>query len=80
MLARAQEARVLQVLRDCPSGTIRAYCLEHLAATGKIPPAQVADLSKATARRSTAASATQTDTDDLPAEGHAENLSRHGTR
>jgi hypothetical protein len=44
MLSRAQEARVLEVLRDCPSGPIRTYCLEHLAAAGKIPSAHAADL------------------------------------
>ena len=44
MLSRAQEARVLEVLGDCPSGTQRTYCLEHLAAAVKIPPAHTADL------------------------------------
>jgi hypothetical protein len=28
----------------CPSGTIRTYCLGHLAAAVKIPPAHAADL------------------------------------
>jgi hypothetical protein len=44
MLSRAQEARVLEVLGDCPSGTLRTYCLDCLAAAVKIPPAHAADL------------------------------------
>ena len=44
MLLRAQGVRVLEVLRDSPSGTIRTYCLEHLAAAVKIAPAHAADL------------------------------------
>ena len=44
MLSRVQQARVLEVLRDCPSDAIRTYCLEHLAAAGKIPSAHAADL------------------------------------
>jgi len=44
MLSRAQEARVLDVLRDCPSDSIRTYCVEHLAAAVKIPPAHVVSL------------------------------------
>jgi hypothetical protein len=44
MLSRAQEARVLEVLRDSPSDTIRTYCLEHLAAAVKILPTHAADL------------------------------------
>jgi len=44
MLSRAQGVRVLEVLRDSPSGTIRTYCLEHLAAAVKIAPAHAADL------------------------------------
>jgi hypothetical protein len=42
MLSRAQEARVRDVL--APPGTIRTYCLEHLAAVVKIPPGHRADL------------------------------------
>ena len=44
MLSRAQEARVLEVLGDCPSGTLRTYCLDCLAAAVKIPPAHAANL------------------------------------
>jgi hypothetical protein len=44
MLSRVQEARVLDVLRDCTSDAIRTYCLEHLAAAVKIPPTHAADL------------------------------------
>jgi hypothetical protein len=44
MLSRAQEARVLKVLGDCPSGTVRTYCLEHLLAAIKIPSAHAFDL------------------------------------
>jgi len=44
MLSRAQQARVLDVLRDCPSDAISTYCLEHLAAAVKIPPIHAADL------------------------------------
>ncbi len=44
MLSRAQQARVLAVLGDCPSGTLRTYCLECLAAAVKIPSAHAADL------------------------------------
>jgi len=44
VLSPAQEVRVLAVLEDCPSGTLRTYCLEHLGAAVKIPPAQAADL------------------------------------
>jgi len=44
MLSRAHEARVLEVLRDCASGTVRTYCLEHLAAAVKIPGTHAVDL------------------------------------
>jgi len=44
VLSRAQEARVLDVLADCPSGMLRTYCLEHLAAAVKIPPSHAPDL------------------------------------
>ena len=44
MLSRAQEARVRDVLASHPPGTIQTYCLEHLAAAVKIPPAHLADL------------------------------------
>ncbi len=44
MLSRAQQPRVLEVLRDCPSGTLRTYCLDHLAAAVKIPPTHAGDL------------------------------------
>jgi hypothetical protein len=44
MLSRAYEARVLDILRDCPSDAIRTYCLEHLAAAITIPPTHAADL------------------------------------
>jgi hypothetical protein len=44
MLSRAQEARVLEVLRDCPSDAIRTYCLEQLSAVDKIPSAHAANL------------------------------------
>jgi len=44
MLSPAQEARVLDVLGDCPSGTLRTYCLDCLAAAVTIPPAHAADL------------------------------------
>jgi hypothetical protein len=44
MLSRAQEAWVLEVLGDCPSGTLRTYCLELLAAAVKILPTHAADL------------------------------------
>ncbi len=44
MLSRAQEARVLEVLGACPSGTLRTYCLDCLAAAVNIPPARAADL------------------------------------
>jgi hypothetical protein len=44
MLSRAQEARVLEVLAACPSGTLTTYCLDHLAAAVKIPVAHAADL------------------------------------
>ena len=44
MLSPAQEARVLEVLGDCPSGTLKTYCLDCLAAAVKIPPAHAADL------------------------------------
>jgi hypothetical protein len=44
MLSRAQEARVLEVLRDCPPDAIRTYCLDHLSAAGRIPLAHTADL------------------------------------
>jgi hypothetical protein len=44
MLSRAHEARVLDVLRDCPSDAISTYCLEHLAAAVRIPATHAADL------------------------------------
>jgi hypothetical protein len=44
MLSHAQEGRVLELLRNCPSGTVITYCREHLEAAGKIPSAQAADL------------------------------------
>ena len=44
MLSRAQETRVLEVLGDCSSGTLRTYCLDHLTAAVKIPPTPAADL------------------------------------
>jgi hypothetical protein len=44
MLSRAQEARVLEVLSDCPADSSRTYCLEHLAVAVKIPPAHAANL------------------------------------
>ena len=44
MLSSAQEARVLEVLGDCPSGTLRTYCLDCLAAAVSIPPAHAANL------------------------------------
>jgi hypothetical protein len=44
MLSCAQEARVLKVLGDCPSGTMRTYCLEHLLAATQIPSAHAFDL------------------------------------
>ncbi len=44
MLSRAQEARVREVLGSHPPGTIQTYCLEHLAATAKVPAGHLADL------------------------------------
>jgi hypothetical protein len=44
MLSRAQEARVRDVLGNYLPGTIRTYCLEHLAAAAQIPAAHLADL------------------------------------
>lgn len=44
MLSRAQDARVREVLGSHPPGTIRRYCLEHLATAAKIPVAQAPDL------------------------------------
>ena len=44
MLSRAQEARVREILANHPPGIIQTYCLEHLAAATKIPPAHLADL------------------------------------
>jgi hypothetical protein len=44
MLSRAQEARVREVLGSHPFGTIRTYCLEHLATAARIPAAHAADL------------------------------------
>ena len=44
MLSRAQEARVREILAGHVSGTLPAYCLEHLAATAQIPTAHLADL------------------------------------
>jgi len=44
MLSRAQEGRVREVLGSHPSGTIRTYCLEHLATAAKIPAGHAADL------------------------------------
>ena len=36
MLSRAQEARVRAILWSGPPGTIRTYCLEHLAIAATI--------------------------------------------
>jgi hypothetical protein len=44
MLSRAQEARVREVLGSHPPGTIRTYCLEHLATAAKIPAGHAPDL------------------------------------
>ena len=44
MLSRALEIRVLKVLGDCPSGTVKTYCLEHLLAAIKIPSVHAFDL------------------------------------
>ena len=44
MLSRTQEARVQDLLGSGAPGTLRAYCLEHLAATAQIPTAHLADL------------------------------------
>jgi len=44
MLSRAQEARVREVLGNHPPGVLAAYCVEHLAASARIPPAHIADL------------------------------------
>ncbi len=44
MLSRAQEARVRAVLGDHPPGTIRTFCLEHLAAAAKVPAEHATDL------------------------------------
>lgn len=38
-----KRARVLEVLRNSPSDTIRTYCLEHLAAAVKIAPTHAAE-------------------------------------
>jgi len=43
MLSRAQEARVQDILGSGAPGPLRAYCLEHLAASVQIPPAHLAD-------------------------------------
>lgn len=44
MLSRAQELRVREVLGNHPPGTIRTFCLEHLAAAAKVPTEHAADL------------------------------------
>jgi hypothetical protein len=44
MLSCAQEARVLEVLGDCPSGILRTYCLDCLTTAVNILPAHAADL------------------------------------
>ena len=44
MLSRAQEARVLKVLGDCPSDMVRTCYLEHLLAAIRIPSAHAFDL------------------------------------
>jgi hypothetical protein len=44
MLSRAQEARVREILGSHLTGTLPAYCLEHLAATAQVPAAHLADL------------------------------------
>lgn len=44
MLSRAQEAWVRDVLANHPPGTIQTFCLEHLAATAKVPAGHLADL------------------------------------
>jgi hypothetical protein len=59
MLSRAQEARVREILAGHASGTLPAYCLEHLAATAQIPTAHLADLA-AFVRNLRAAGACQT--------------------
>lgn len=44
MLSRAQEDRVREVLGDHPSGTLRTFCLEHLAVVARVPTEHAADL------------------------------------
>jgi hypothetical protein len=44
MLSRAQEVRVREVLGNHPPGTIRTFCLEHLAVTAKVPTEHATDL------------------------------------
>jgi hypothetical protein len=44
MLSRTQEIRVRAVLLDHPLGTIRTFCLEHLAVAAKVPTEHAADL------------------------------------
>jgi len=44
MLSRAQEVRVREVLGNHPPGTIRTFCLEHLAAAAKVPAEHATDL------------------------------------
>ena len=44
MLARAQEARVRDILAQHAPGVVRTYCLEHLAARAQIPDSLLGDL------------------------------------
>lgn len=44
MLSRAQEARVRDALANHLPGTIRTYCLDHLAVVATIPAGHLADL------------------------------------
>lgn len=44
MLSRAQETRVREALGDHPHGTIRTFCLEHLAAAARVPTEHADDL------------------------------------
>jgi hypothetical protein len=44
MLSRAQEARIRAIVWSSPMGTIRTYCLEHLASAATIPSGHLPDL------------------------------------
>jgi hypothetical protein len=44
ILSRAQEVRVREALGDHPPGTIRTFCLGHLAVAAKVPTEHAADL------------------------------------